>query len=57
MATLASGNGIKTTERCIIVNDDTIQCTIVGPEFSNYVAYPEMMAVSEDYCPTPQKNK
>ena len=38
------------TERCIL-NDDSIHCTTTKPQLQYYEYYPEMMSVSENYCP------
>ena len=38
------------TERCIL-NGDSVQCSTVDPQLEGYHIYPEMMSVSENFCP------
>ena len=38
------------TERCAL-NGGSIYCATVGPELVDYEYYPEIMSVSEKYCP------
>ena len=41
------------TESCTL-QDDSVQCETVDPELENYFYYPEMMSVSENFCPIPK---
>ena len=47
---VVGGNQEQMTERCTR-NDVKIQCTDVEPSLKNYVSSPEMMRVSDGYCP------
>ena len=38
------------TERCIL-EGDSIQCKTVDPEIENFMNYPKMMSVHQDFCP------
>ena len=38
------------TESCTL-KSDSVQCKIVDPELENYFYYPEMISVSENFCP------
>ena len=38
------------TERCIL-NVFSVQCSTVDPKFEGFYLYPEMMSISENFCP------
>ena len=38
------------TESCLL-KDGSVQCKTVGPKLENYFYFPEMMSVSENFCP------
>ena len=42
-------NSAFSTERCIWKND-YIKCKTVDPELEEYISYPEMMSVPENFC-------
>ena len=47
---VVGGDGSLGTERCAL-KGNSVQCTTVDPELENYYFYPEMMSVSENFCP------
>ena len=43
-------HGLHGTESCTL-KDDSVQCKTADPELENYFYYPEMMSVTENFCP------